>query len=63
MTDNEIEKYLSDHNWSVNAQDCLMDVLNTSYQIIDKHYDFDTSMMTLTTPDNMFTFKWILEKL
>lgn len=63
MTDNEIKQYLSEHNWSVNAQDCLVKVLNRSYQIIDTIYDPDTSMMTIVTPDNEFTFKWILNKL
>lgn len=60
MTDKQIEKYLSDHNWSVNAQDCLMEVLNTSPQIIYKSYDFDNSMLTIITPDNTFTFTWEL---
>ncbi len=60
MTDHEIREYLDSHNWEVEAQDCLMDVLNTSYQIIDAHYDFDTGMMTITTPDNTFIFKWKL---
>lgn len=62
MTDTEIKQYLSDHNWSVDAQDCTMKVLNRSYQIIDTIYDFDTRMMTIITPDNEFTFEWVLGK-
>jgi len=61
MTDNEIKKYLISHNYEVDAQDCLMKVLNTSHQIIDSDYNFDTGMMTITTPDNTFTFKWKLK--
>ena len=57
MTDPEIKQYLSDHGWSVDAQDCVMDMFNTSYQILDKKYDFETGMMTINTPDNEFTFK------
>lgn len=60
MTDNEIREYLTSHNYEVEAQDCLMKVLNTSYQIIDKHYNLDTGMMTIVTPENTFTFKWKL---
>lgn len=60
MNDPEIKQYLSDHNWSVDAEDCVMEVFNTSYQIIEKKYDFQTSLMTITTHDNEFTFKWNL---
>lgn len=60
MTDGEIKKYLEENNWAVRAQDCLIKVLNRSYQILDTDYDFETSMMTITTPNNHFTFKWIL---
>lgn len=60
MTDSEIKQYLDENNWSVNAQDCILDVFNTSYQIIAKIYDFETNMMTIITPDNEFTFKWNL---
>ncbi len=60
MTDHEIRECLDSHNWEVDAQDCIMKVLNTSYQIIDSHYDFDTRLMTITTPENVFTFKWKL---
>lgn len=60
MTEPEIKQYLSDHNWSVGAQDCVLDVFNTSYQIIDKIYDSETNMMTIITPDNEFTFRWNL---
>lgn len=60
MCDMEIKEYLANNNYAVYAQDCLMKVFNTSHQIIDSVYDYDTSMMTITTPENKFTFKWIL---
>ena len=46
MTDLEIKQYLDKNNWSVDAQDCLMKVLNTSYQIISTKYNFKNGMMT-----------------
>lgn len=58
MSDIEINEYLSKHNFAVNAQDCLMKVFNTSKQIVDSNYDFITGMMTIKTPDNVFTFRW-----
>lgn len=60
MTDMEIKHYLDANSWSVNAQDCLMKVLNTSYQILDIIYDSETSIMTIITPENKFVFKWNL---
>lgn len=63
MTDVEILDYLTKNNFEVNAQDCIMKVFNTSYQIIHKDYDSDINMMTITTPENTFTFKWKLNKL
>ena len=63
MTNEQIKEYLDKHRWSVDAQDCTMKVLNRSYQIIDKIYDPETSIMTLITPDNTFTFKWVLRKM
>lgn len=60
MTDLEIKQYLEEHHWAVRAQDCLIHVLNRSYQITDTDYDFETGMMTIKTPDHDFTFKWIL---
>ena len=60
MTDEEIKQYLLDHSYLIKAQDGILDILNTSYQIIDKHYDPDSSLMTITTPDNTFTFLWVL---
>lgn len=62
MTDLEIKQYLDKNNWAVDAQDCLMKVLNTSHQIIKADYNFKNEMMTLITPDNKFIFKWILGK-
>ena len=60
MTDEEILKYLRDRNFKVSASDGIMDILNTSYQIIDKHYDPDSGIMTIKTPDNTFSFLWML---
>lgn len=60
MTDPEIKKYLDDYNWSINAQDAFMDIFNTSPQITDNIYDFKNHLMTIITPDNTFTFKWVL---
>lgn len=62
MVDTEIIEYLRKHNFTVDVQDCLMKVLNTSRQIIDTIYDFDTGMMTIKTPDHSFIFKWNLGK-
>lgn len=62
MTDNEIKNYLVSHNYKVNAQDGIRNILNRSYQIIDTIYNFDTRMMTIITPDNEFTFEWMLGK-
>ena len=28
MTDQEIKKYLDNHNWAVDAQDAFMDIFN-----------------------------------
>jgi len=58
MTDPEISKYLSQRNFKVKAQDFLMDVFNTSPQIIDEKYDFDTKIINVYTPENKFTFEW-----
>lgn len=62
MLDTEILDYLAKHNFAVDAQDCLMRVLNTSRQITERNYDFNTGMMTIRTADNVFTFKWNLGK-
>ena len=60
MTDEEILKYLRDRNFQVSASDGIMDILNTSYQIIDTHYNPISSVMTITTPKNTFSFLWVL---
>ena len=60
MSDEEIKQYLIDHSYQVPAQDGILDIFNTSYQIIDKHYDPDSSVMTITTPKNTFSFLWVL---
>lgn len=61
MTDNEIRQYLTSHYWKVNAQDCLMEVFNTSPQIISQEYDPKTGIMEIITPDNKFRFTWMLK--
>lgn len=58
MTDLEISNYLAKHNYKVEPQNFLIDVLNTSPQIIDEKYDFGTRIMTLITPQNTFSFEW-----
>lgn len=63
MTDLEIEQYLNKNEWAVDSHDAIMKVFNTSPQIAIKKYDFNNSMITIMTPDNSFTFKWILRKL
>lgn len=63
MTDEEIKQYLEQHDYAVLAQDGIMDILNTSRQIIKENYDFKTSKMTLTTHDNTFIFDWVLNKI
>ena len=60
MTDEEIIQYLRDRNFQVSASDGIMDILNTSYQIIDKHYNPISSVMTIKTPKNTFSFLWVL---
>lgn len=56
MTDLEIKKYLENRNYIVNSQDVVMDIFNTSQQIIDEIYDFETHIMTIITKDNSFAF-------
>lgn len=63
MNDVEIKQYLDERHWSVNPQDFIMDILNTSPQIIHKKYNPITGELTMNTPDNIFTFKWNLHKL
>lgn len=63
MTDLEIKKYLDDHNWAINAQDAISNIFNTSPQIIDKKYDYENHIMTISTLENIISFKWILGNL
>ena len=60
MTDEEIKQYLIDHQFQISASNGILDIFNTSYQIIDKHYDSDSGIMTITTPKNTFSFLWVL---
>lgn len=62
MTDLEIKQYLDENNWAIPAQEGVSKILNTSRQIIDTNFNFDTNTITLITPENKFTFKWILKK-
>ena len=63
MTDEQIHQYLIAHNNKINAQDGLMDILNTSPQIIKTEYDFETRMITIITPNNKYIFEWVLREL
>jgi len=63
MTDKEIKKYLDKNNWSIKANEAICKIFNTSPQITNKKYDFENHKMTIITPDNTFTFDWILGKL
>lgn len=60
MTDAEILAYIEVNNYKVNAQDFVLNVLNFSPQVIDTIYDSETRTMTIITPDNEFTFEWVL---
>ena len=60
MTDEGIKQYLIDHQFQISASNGILDIFNTSYQIIDKHYDPDSGIMTITTPKNTFSFLWVL---
>ena len=60
MLDREIYEYLLKRGFTIEAQDGILDIFNTSYQIIDKHYDPDSGIMTIKTPDNTFSFLWVL---
>lgn len=62
MTDEQILQYLIDNNYKIKAQDGIINILNRSYQIIDTIYDSNTGTMTIITPNNKFTFEWILGK-
>ncbi len=58
MSDAELLDYLRKNNYELNALDCLMNILNTTPQITDETYDFDSGIMTIMTPDHTFKFKW-----
>ena len=60
MSDEEIKQYLIDHQFQISASDGILDIFNTSYQIIDRHYDSNSGIMTITTPKNTFSFLWVL---
>lgn len=59
MTDEEILDYLRERNFRVHAHDGV-DLFNGSYQIKHKFYDDATGTMTVITPNNIFTFDWVL---
>ena len=60
MTDEEIKQYLIDHQFQISASDGILDLLNTSYQLTSKYYNPRSSVMTITTPKNTFSFLWVL---
>ena len=60
MTDEEIKQYLIDHQFQISASNGILDIFNTSHQIIDKHYDPDSGIMTIKTPKNTFSFLWVV---
>ena len=60
MTDREIRQYLNQNNHAVTSQDCIMDILNTSRQIIEERYDPANQQMMLRTPEHIFTFRLVL---
>lgn len=59
MNDKEIYLYLKKNNYRIKATEGI-NVLNSSLQIIDEYYDYDNKTMTIITPDNTFTFEWLL---
>ena len=59
MNDKEIHSYLKKNNYRIKATEGI-NILNSSSQIIDEYYDYDNKTMTIITPDNTFTFKWLL---
>lgn len=60
MTDEEIRRFLESHKYSVSSSEATMKILNRSYQIIDSIYNEETHTMTIITPENSFTFEWVL---
>ena len=60
MLDREIYEYLLKRGFTIKAQDGILDIFNTSYQIIDTHYNPRSSVMTIKTPKNTFSFLWVL---
>lgn len=61
MTDLEIKEYLIKNNWQIKASDGISKIFNTSHQITDEIYDYETQIMTIKTANkNTFRFKWIL---
>lgn len=57
MTDLEIDNYIKFNSYEISSYNCIMDILNTSPQIISEKYDFDKRIMTISTPNNIFKFK------
>lgn len=63
MSDIEIKNYLEKNNYAIPSRDCIMNILNTSHQIVNENFDFDTRIMTIETLDNTFTFKLIVREI
>ena len=62
LDDKEIREYLEARNWEVDALDAVMDILNTSDQIISAEYDPTSSIMRIVTRENIFSFRWKLKQ-
>lgn len=60
MTNFQIYKYLENNKWKITAQDMIMNILNTSPQIINEEYDFDTHTMIIKTSEIDFKFTILL---
>lgn len=58
----EMQKYLISHNWQVKPQEFIKKFLNCNYDIEDIIYDLSTDKITLVTKNNIYEFKWLLDK-
>lgn len=63
MTDLELENYLNQNNWSVQPNNFIHDVMNTSPQVTIFHYDLENKLMTIETGEKRFTFHWNIKEL
>ena len=63
MLDYEIEEYLNQNEWSVNPNDFIHDVMNTSPQVMISHYDSENKLIKIETGEKRFTFHWNIKEL